>query len=61
MQIPSKAELHRRRCVKQELHHGPVASKGLRKPLVRQNYNGVNTKTIVAKQSKELAEYRRGV
>lgn len=61
MQIPSKAELHRRRRVKQESHHGPVASKDLRKPLARQNYNGVDTETMVAKQSEGSAEYGRGV
>lgn len=61
MQIPSKAELHRRRRVKQESHHGPVASKGLRKPRARQNYNGVDTETMIAKQNEGSAEYGRGV
>ena len=61
MRVLSKAELRRRRRVKQETHYSPVAFKGLRKPRARQNYNSVDTKTIAAKQSEGLAKYKRGV
>jgi hypothetical protein len=49
MQILAKAELHRQCRVKQESLHCPVALGRFMQVLARQNYNGIDTETMVAR------------
>jgi hypothetical protein len=50
IQILAKAELYRRYRIKQESLRSPVALGRFMQILVRQNYNSINTKTIIARK-----------
>jgi hypothetical protein len=43
--------MQRRDGIKQESHHGPVVSGRFMQTLARQNYIGIDTETMVTKQS----------
>jgi hypothetical protein len=51
--------MQRRDRIKQESNHCPVVSGRFMQTLARQNYIGIDTETMVTKQSEGLTEYGR--